>query len=129
MKTVILSYSLTGNNESLAKRIAQELQVEHIRITEPVKRTNGTIAADLILGRTPKTKPDPQVMSAYNFIIFVAPIWMGQPAFPLRSYLKQLKTYPQKYVFVFCKRRLDEQQSGTTGDSQTKDRYGSIGGD
>ena len=45
MKTLScpISYS---NNESLGKGIAQELQVEHIRITEPVKRTNGTIAAD-----------------------------------------------------------------------------------
>jgi flavodoxin len=100
MKTVVMSYSLTGNNEALAKRIAEELKVEHIRITEPKKRTYGTIAADIISGRTPQTEPKPQVMSAYDLIIFVAPIWMGQPAFPMRSYLKQLKKYPQKYAYV-----------------------------
>jgi len=66
MKTVIMSYSLTGNNESLAKRIAEELKVEHIRITEPKKRTNGTIAADIVFGRTPKTEPKPHVMAAYD---------------------------------------------------------------
>lgn len=100
MKTVIMSYSLTGNNEALAKRIAEELKVEHIRIIEPKKRTNGTIAADLVFGRTPQTEPTPQVMSAYDLIIFIAPVWMGQPAFPMRSYLKQLKKYPQKYAYV-----------------------------
>jgi len=100
MKTVVMSYSYTGNNEALAKRIAEELKVEHIRITEPKKRTFGTIAADLIFGRTPQTEPKPQVMSEYDLIIFVAPIWMGQPAFPMRSYLKQLKKHPQKYAFV-----------------------------
>lgn len=100
MKTVIMSYSFTGNNEALAKRIAEELKVEHIRITEQKKRTNGTIAADLIFGRTPKTEPNPQVMSAYDRIIFIAPIWMGQPAFPIRSYLKHLKEHPQKYAYV-----------------------------
>jgi hypothetical protein len=33
-------------------------------------------------------------------IIFVAPVWMGQPAFPIRAYLKQLKRHPQKYAYV-----------------------------
>lgn len=35
MKTIVMSYSHTGNNEALAKRIAEELKVERIRITEP----------------------------------------------------------------------------------------------
>jgi len=100
MKTVIMSYSLTGNNEALAKRIAEELKVEHIRITEPKKRTYGTIAADIVFWRTPRTEPKPQVMSAYDLIIFIAPVWMGQPAFPMRSYFKQLKKHPQKYAYV-----------------------------
>lgn len=100
MKTVIMSYSLTGNNEALAKRIAEELKVDHIRITEPKKRTYGTIMADILFGRTPQTEPEPQVMSAYDLIIFIAPVWMGQPAFPMRSYLRQLKKHPQKYAYV-----------------------------
>ncbi|MFA5561444.1 MAG: hypothetical protein WDA00_02240 [Eubacteriales bacterium] len=100
MKTLILSYSLTGHNEALAKVIAEALQAEHISITEPKKRTNGTIAADLIFGRTPRTAPSPQVMSAYDLVIFAAPVWMGQPAFPLRAYWKQLKKHPQSYAFV-----------------------------
>ncbi len=100
MKTVIMSYSLTGNNEALAKGIAEELKVEHIRITEPKKRTYGTIAADIVFGRTPRTEPKPQIMSAYDLIIFIAPVWMGQPAFPIRSYLKHLKKHPQKYAYV-----------------------------
>jgi hypothetical protein len=100
MKTVIMSYSFTGNNEALAKRIAEELKVEHIRITETKKRTYGTIGADFVFGRTPQTEPKSQVMSAYDLIIFVAPVWMGQPAFPIRPYLKQLKKHPQKYAYV-----------------------------
>lgn len=100
MKTAVMSYSFTGNNEALAKGIAEELKVEHIRITESKKRTNGMIAADFILGRTPRTEPKPQIMSAYDLIIFVAPVWIGQPAFPIRSYLKQLKKHPQKYAYV-----------------------------
>ncbi|HHT65280.1 MAG TPA: flavodoxin family protein [Clostridiales bacterium] len=100
MKTVVMSYSFTGNNEALAKRIAKELKVEYIRITEPKERTYGTIAADLIFGRAPQTEPKPHVMAAYDLIIFVAPVWMGQPAFPMRSYLKHLKKHPQKYAYI-----------------------------
>lgn len=100
MKTVVMSYSFTGNNEALAKRIAEELKVEHIRITEPKERTIGTIAADFIFGRTAQTEPKPQIMAAYDLIIFVAPVWMGQPAFPMRSYFKQLKKHPQKYAYI-----------------------------
>lgn len=100
MKTVVMSYSLTGTNEALAKRIAEELKVEHIRITEPKKRTFVTIMMDIVFGRTPPTAPNPQVMSEYDLVIFVAPLWMGQPAFPMRSYMKQLKKHPQKYAYV-----------------------------
>lgn len=100
MKTAIISYSLTGNNDALAGRIAEELKAEHIKITEPRQRTNGTIAADIMFGRTPKTEPSAQVLSSYDLVIFVAPVWMGQPAFPLKSYLKHLKSHPQKYAFV-----------------------------
>ena len=100
MKTAIISYSLTGNNEAIATRIAKEMKVEHIRVTERKKRTNGTIAIDLLLGRIPFTQPGEQVLSSYDLIIFVAPIWMGQPAFPLRSYLGFLKKHPIKYAYV-----------------------------
>lgn len=100
MKTVIMSYSYSGNNEALATRIAENLGIEHIRITEKKKRSIGTIMADLVFGRTPKTEPKPQVISEYDLIIFAAPVWMGQPAFPIRSYLKHLKKNPKKYAYV-----------------------------
>ncbi len=100
MKTAVMSYSYTGNNAALAQRLAEELKAEHIRITEPKERTYGTIVADLIFGRTPKTIPTPEIMSLYDLVILVAPVWMGQPAFPMRSYFRQLKKRPQKFAFV-----------------------------
>ena len=112
MKILIMSYSFTGNNEALAKRIAEELKVEHIRIIEQKKRTNGTIAADLVFGRTPQTEPAPQVMSAYDLIVFIAPVWMGQPAFPMRVYLKQLKKHPQKYAYISISGAMNPGLSG-----------------
>jgi flavodoxin len=39
MRIKILSYSLTGNNETLANQIAKQLRTEHMIITEDRKRT------------------------------------------------------------------------------------------
>lgn len=100
MKTLLLSYSLTGNNDALANSITKKLKAEHIKITELKKRTNGTIAADLLLQRTPITKPEAQVISSYDLVIFIGPIWLGQPAFPFKSYFKYLKKHAVKYAFI-----------------------------
>ena len=43
MKITVISYSLTGNNEALAASVAAALGAEHIKISEPKRRTIGTI--------------------------------------------------------------------------------------
>lgn len=100
MSIAVVSYSMTGNNEALASGLAKAISAEHIRITEPKKRNYGTITLDIVLNRTPSTLPAPQTLDKYDGIIFVAPVWMGQPAFPLRSYLNHLKKKPHKYGFA-----------------------------
>ena len=54
MKATVISYSLTGNNDMLAKSVAKEINAEHIRIREATKRGNGRIALDMLLNRNPK---------------------------------------------------------------------------
>lgn len=100
MKIAVISYSLTGNNEALAKSIADEFAVEHIKITEPKPRTMGSIILDLIFNRTPQVQPIPDKLESYDLILFFGPIWMGQVATPLRAYLKHLKTNLCRYVFI-----------------------------
>ena len=100
MKTAVVSYSITGNNDALAARVAGELGAEHFRVTEERKRTKGMIAADLVFRRTPRTQPGPNVLPPFELIIFVGPVWMGKAATPLRSYLKYLKKYPKPYAFL-----------------------------
>ena len=53
MKTVAISYSLTGNNQDLAASLATTLGADHVRITEPRSRTKTTIALDIMFRRTP----------------------------------------------------------------------------
>lgn len=100
MKTIIISYSYTGNNEALAKSVAKEFAVEHITITEPKKRSMLAIILDTIINRTPQIIPSPDIMKNYDLIIFVGPVWLGKIATPLRAYLNYLKTNPHRYAFV-----------------------------
>ena len=100
MKTVVVSYSLTGNNEALADAAAKALPADHIKITEAKNRKAGDILLDMIFGRTPSVQPAPAVLDSYEQILFLAPVWMGKAASPLRAYLKYLKKHPKKYAFA-----------------------------
>lgn len=100
MKIVVISYSLSGNNEALANSIAEEFAVEHIKITEPKPRTMGSIILDQIFNRTPQVQPIPDRLEKYDLILFFGPVWMGHVATPLRAYLKHLKTNLRRYAFI-----------------------------
>jgi len=100
MKTVVVSYSYTGNNEALAAAVATSLSAEHVKITEAKPRTMGTIIGDMIFGRAPKAQPSPDVLAQYERVILMGPVWMGKVASPLRAYLKAIKKQPQPYAFA-----------------------------
>ena len=100
MKTAVVSYSHTGNNDKLAVKLAQTLSAEHIRIIPEKPVTNGGILLDLLFERTPSVQPNPDALSGYDFIVFIAPVWMGMVAFPLRAHLHRLKNTPVPYGFV-----------------------------
>ncbi|MFZ2455709.1 MAG: hypothetical protein WAX07_04470 [Candidatus Altiarchaeia archaeon] len=100
MKNAVISYSFTGNNEALAGSVAKEFAAEHIKITEPKTRTMATIVLDVLFNRTPKVQPAPGILEKYDMILFFGPVWMGQAASPLRTYLKYLKTNPRRYAFI-----------------------------
>lgn len=100
MKTAIISYSFTGNNDALADSIAKELSAEHIKITEQKPRKSGSIFTDMVFHKIPKVQPAPEILSQYDKIIFIGPIWFGQAAAPLRAYLRYIKDHPRKYAFA-----------------------------
>lgn len=100
MKTLIAYYSFTNNNELLAKAIQKKLNCDIYRIEEPTKRTGFRIMLDLILKRTPKIKPHPYSISAYEQCILMAPVWAGKVASPLRTFLLQEKNHINRYSFI-----------------------------
>ncbi len=100
MKIAVISYSLTGNNDALAKSIAGEFAAEQIKITEPNPRATGSIILDMLFNRIPQVQPAPGKLEGYDLLLFVGPVWMGQVAAPLRAYLKHLRTKPCRYAFI-----------------------------
>jgi hypothetical protein len=100
MKTTVISYSLTGNNDALAGGIASALAADHIRVTEPKPRKIGTIALDMLFNRTPKVDFSVEASAAGDRVVLSAPVWMGKIASPLRGVLKKLKGSMSSYTFV-----------------------------
>ncbi|MEO0005659.1 MAG: hypothetical protein ABIK23_01050 [candidate division WOR-3 bacterium] len=100
MKGVIVFYSLTGNNEAVAKGVAQELGLNHIKITEGKRRRALSTLIDIIFNRTPETEPEPEVLKGYDLILFFAPVWIGHIATPLRKYLEYIKENRVRFGFV-----------------------------
>lgn len=116
MKVVLVSYSLTGNNDALASSIASELAAEHVRMTESKVRTMGMIALDRLLSRTPRVSPAVENADGYDVAIFVGPVWMGRVAAPLRAYLRHIRRRPVRYAFVSVSGGADGPNLGLAGD-------------
>lgn len=100
MKISVISYSLTGNNEALAKSLAGALSAEHVSITEPGRRNMGTIGFDMMFKRTPKVSVPAVRPEERDLVVFVGPVWMGQVASPFRACFKDLGPRLGKYAFV-----------------------------
>ena len=100
MKAVIVSYSLTGNNDSLAGSLAAVLGAEHVKITERGRRTMGTIALDNMLKRVPQVSVPAVKPEERDLVVFVGPVWMGQVASPFRACFRELGPRLGQYAFV-----------------------------
>ena len=100
MNAIVISYSLTGNNNSLALRIADALKAEHLSISESKPRNMLTIVLDLMFNRTPKVQPDADKLKGYELVVLVGPVWMGQVATPLRSFLHHIKMSQAQFAFI-----------------------------
>ena len=100
MKTIVVSYSLTGNNRDLAASLAVALEAEHVQITESKSRNMGKIALDVMFGRTPKVTAPVETVYDHDLVLFCGPVWMGQVASPFRACFKQLASKIDSYAFV-----------------------------
>ncbi len=100
MKTAIVSYSMNGNNTLYASYLANSLPAEHIQIQTDQPASFDSIILDLVFRRKPKIDLPADALAPYDLVLFVAPVWMGQVAFPLRRCLGALRKNPRTYGFL-----------------------------
>lgn len=120
MKTALISYSLTGNNDALARAVAPALNAKHITVTEQKKRSTGTIMFDLLTGRTPKVSPPAEDLDKNDLVVFVGPVWISMAATPLRPYLRCLKKHPCRYAYVSISGGADDNPNQKLADDLKK---------
>ncbi len=100
MKTLVIYYSFTGNNSKLAQKIAMSINADIKEIKEKKNRTILTILLDVLFNRIPTIKDFDIQFELYENLIFVAPVWFGKIATPLRALFKELNVKIEVYSFV-----------------------------
>lgn len=109
MKTLIVYYSLEGNTEYAAGEIASALGADTLRI-EPVKAypTSGFRkffwgGKSAMMAERPKLQPYIFQQEKYERIIFGFPVWAGNVAPPVRTFVQDnLETLKGKRIAAFA---------------------------
>jgi flavodoxin len=100
MKTIVVSYSHSGNNAWLARQLQDWLNCDVEEIVEPGKRTAMTILLDIIFKRQPKINPSKAFLDTYDMVIFAGPVWNGRIAAPMASFIQREKYNIRNYAFI-----------------------------
>lgn len=100
IKILVVYFSYTNNNEKLAQLLQKRLACDLLKIEELKGRTGLTILMDLLFNRRPSIKVNPYRLKNYDHIIFVAPIWAGKIASPLKTFLLCEKSSIREYSFI-----------------------------
>lgn len=100
MKKLIIYYSNTGNNKTLAESLAKEVSADTFEVLEKKERTFKNIITDTIFGIHPPINKMPISVDDYDLVIFVGPIWMNKVCAPFRTLFKQIKNKISNYTFI-----------------------------
>ena len=106
MKSVVVYYSLSGNTAWVAGRIAEKLGAELLPV-EPRKAYPARGAAKFFRGgksavfeETPPLKPCPPLPQDAEQVIFGFPVWAGNVAPPIRSFVKEYGDFLRGKTFA-----------------------------
>ena len=119
MKRLIVYYSLSGNTEEAAKKIAKELGADLLKL-ETVKAMPKSFAAQIMVGggqvafnHIPKLKPFDVDPDSYDEIILGSPIWNSKGVPAVNAFLKDEKA-AAKVTSLFFLSGGGEVQKGLT---------------
>jgi len=100
MKTLIVYYSLTNNNEKLALYLKHKLNCDLFAIQTKKKFNFFDIFAGLIFKKKAHIKEYKIDWGNYDQIIFASPVWFSKIAFPLKTFLTAEKSNIKNYHFI-----------------------------
>lgn len=111
MKTLIIYFSRDGHTKKVAEYLSEKLGANIEEITEPEKR--GGLMGYLRSGKesfqeaTPKINPLKNNSSEYDLVVLGTPVWAGNVASPVRTYLKEQSSGIKKIAFYCTSKTKD----------------------
>ena len=105
MTYLVVYYSRTGNNRTIAKTIAEKLTADIDEIIDK-KNRQGKLNW-LLAGRDSRSRKLTEIEyqknpQDYDTIIIGAPIWAWNPIPPIRTYLQQVDLKGKRVAFFIC---------------------------
>lgn len=108
MTTLIVYYSMGGNTEWTARKIAEELGAEMLRL-EPVKAYPDSGFAKFfwggksaVMAEKPELRPYKCQQERYDTILFGFPVWAGNVTPPIRTFLMEKHPEADRYAAFAC---------------------------
>ena len=108
MKTIIIYYSLEGNTKYIAEKIAAETDADILRI-EPVKtypksgfRKFLWGGKSAVMAETPELLPYDFKPEMYGRVVFGFPVWAGNMAPPIRTFVKENNLKGKRIAAFAC---------------------------
>ena len=91
MKSLVVTYSLSGQSRAVAAALAKELgaDLEDIRCDRYTRGFWGFSRAtyDSLAGRLPDIEPSRRDPTHYDLVVIGGPIWASHPATPVQAYM------------------------------------------
>ena len=126
MRTLIVYYSMGGNTQYAAERIAERLGADMLRL-EPIKAypSKGFKkffwgGKSAVMGETPELAPYRFHGGDYDRIIFAFPVWAGSVTPPIRTFIKENDLRGKRIAAVAC-------QSGSGAEKAFGKLKGALG--
>jgi len=111
MKSLIVYYSHSGNNEMLAHRLKDRIKSDIFQITEKKKRKTISILFEYFFPRKSKILPNNLNVKEYDTVIFVSPVWGSKIASPLRAFIQKEKDHISNYYYItICNGIIDQKE-------------------
>lgn len=108
MKALIVYYSMSGNTEYAAGRIAERLGADLLRLEPEKAYPDSGIRKFLwggksaVMAEKPRLKPYQFDADSYDTIIFGFPVWAANIAPPVRTFISENEMRAARYAAFAC---------------------------